>query len=119
MLYYSQGGMIMEKLNVMNAPKTSTFQMRINPEIKNQAEQLFQNCGMTLTDAINVFIQQSMNVGGMPFIVTQNSREALKDQAIARLMSEIQKGRDSVRSESDWVSEEEMLAHFGIGVDAE
>ena len=109
----------MEKLNVMNAPKTSTFQMRINPEIKNQAEQLFQNCGMTLTDAINVFIQQSMNVGGMPFIVTQNRREALKDQAIARLMSEIQKGRDSVRSESDWVSEEEMLAHFGIGVDAE
>lgn len=109
----------MENLNVMNAPKTSTFQMRINPEIKNQAEQLFQNCGMTLTDAINVFIQQSMNVGGMPFIVTQNSREALKDQAIARLMSEIQKGRDSVRSESDWVSEEEMLAHFGIGVDTE
>lgn len=109
----------MENLNVMNAPKTSTFQMRINPEIKNKAEQLFQNCGMTLTDAINVFIQQSMNVGGMPFIVTQNSREALKDQAIARLMSEIQKGRDSVRSESDWVSEEEMLAHFGIGVDAE
>ena len=109
----------MEKLNVMNAPKTSTFQMRINPEIKNQAEQLFQNCGMTLTDAINVFIQQSMNVGGMPFIVTQNSQEALKDQAIARLMSEIQKGRDSVRSESDWVSEEEMLAHFGIGVDTE
>ena len=107
----------MENLNVMNAPKTSTFQMRINPEIKNQAEQLFQNCGMTLTDAINVFIQQAMNVGGMPFIVTQNSREALKDQAIARLMSEIQKGRDSVRSENDWVSEEEMLAHFGIGVD--
>ena len=109
----------MENLNVMNAPKTSTFQMRINPEIKNQAEQLFQNCGMTLTDAINVFIQQAMNAGGMPFMVTQNSREALKDQAIARLMSEIQKGRDSVRSESDWVSEEEMLAHFGIGVDAE
>ena len=109
----------MENLNVMNAPKTSTFQMRINPEIKNQAEQLFQNCGMTLTDAINVFIQQALNAGGMPFIVTQNSREALKDQAMARLMSEIQKGRDSVRSESDWVSEEEMLAHFGIGADTE
>ena len=67
----------MDHPNVMNAPKTTTFQMRINPEIKNQAEQLFQNCGMTLTDAINVFIQQSMNVGGLPFIVTQNSREAL------------------------------------------
>lgn len=104
----------MDNLNVMNAPKTSTFQMRINPEIKNQAEQIFQNCGMTLTDAINIFLQQSMNVGGMPFIVTQNSREALKDQAMARLMSEIQKGRDSVCAESDWVSEEEMLAYFSM-----
>lgn len=104
----------MEKLNVINAPKTSTFQMRINPEIKNQAEQIFLNCGMTLTDAINVFIQQSMNVGGLPFVVNQNSREALRNQAIAQLMLEIQKGRDSVRSESDWVNEEEMLAHFGI-----
>lgn len=101
-------------MNIMNAPKTSTFQMRINPEIKNQAEQIFQNCGMTLTDAINVFIQQSMNVGGLPFVVNQNSKEALRNQAIAQLMTEIQKGRDSVRSESDWISEEEMLAHFGI-----
>ena len=33
---------------------------------------------------------------------------------IAILMSEIQKGRDSVRTESDWVSEEEMLSHFGV-----
>ena len=104
----------MENLNVMNAPKTSTFQMRINPEVKSQVEQIFQNCGMTLTDAINIFIQQSINVGGLPFIVTQDSKEALRNQAIAQLMCEIQKGRDSVRSEGDWVSEEEMLAHFGI-----
>ena len=86
---------------------------------KNQAEQRLQNCGMTLTDAIHVFIQQPMNVGGLPFIVTQHNREALRGQAIARLMSKIRKGRDSVRSESDWASEEEMLTHFGIGVEAE
>ena len=28
------------KLNVANAPKTSTFQMRINPEIKQQVENI-------------------------------------------------------------------------------
>ena len=50
----------------------------------------------------------------MPFIVSSDSREALRNQAIAILMAEIQKGQDSVRSESDWVSEEEMLAHFGV-----
>ena len=104
----------MENINIMTAPKTSTFQMRINPEVKSSLEQMYANCGMTLTDAINVFFQQSMNAGGLPFIVTQSSKEALRDQAIAKLMSEIQAGRDSVKSERDWVTEDEMLARYGI-----
>ncbi|MEG0270816.1 MAG: type II toxin-antitoxin system RelB/DinJ family antitoxin, partial [Clostridia bacterium] len=66
----------MEQPNVINAPKTATFQMRINPQVKDKAEQIFANCGLTLTDAINVFIQQSMNVDGLPFLVTQSSGEA-------------------------------------------
>ena len=49
-------------LTVATAPKTSTFQMRINPEIKAQVEGIYAQCGMTLTDAINAFIQQSINV---------------------------------------------------------
>lgn len=103
-------------INVANAPKTATFQMRINPEIKSQVEDIYARCGMTLTDAINVFIQQSINVEGMPMLVTQNSREAIKQQAIAVLMSEINKGIDSVKSEKDWVSEEDILSEFGADV---
>lgn len=106
----------MTQLNVVNSPKTGTFQMRINPEVKAEAERIFSQCGMTFTDAVNVFIQQSLNVGGMPFVVSSDSREALRNQAIAILMAEIQKGRDSVRSEGDWVSEEEMLSHFGVSL---
>lgn len=105
---------VMTQMNVVNAPKTATFQMRINPEVKTEAEKVFSRCGLTFTDAVNVFLQQALNVGGMPFIVSSNSREALRNQAIAILMSEIKKGRDSVRSESDWVSEEEVLSHFGV-----
>jgi len=52
----------------------------------------------------------------MPFIVSSDSKEALRSQAIAILRSEIQMGRDSVRSEGDWVSEEEMLSRFGISL---
>ena len=104
----------MEKLNVTSAPKTGTFQMRINPAIKNEVERIYADCGMTLTDAINVFLQQTLNTGALPFVVTSNSKEALRNQAMAQLMAEIQAGRDSVKSESDWVSEEEMLAHFGV-----
>lgn len=104
----------MEKLNVVSAPKTSTFQMRINKEVKQEAERIYADCGMTLTDAINLFLQQTLNAKALPFIVTSDSQRALRDQAAARLALEIQKGRDSVKKESDWVSEEEMLNHFGI-----
>ena len=106
----------MSQMNIVNAPKTGTFQLRINPEIKGEAERIFAQCGMTLTDAINIFLQQTLNIGGMPFIITSDSKEALRNQAIAILMTEIQKGRDSVKSESDWVSEEEMLSHFQVDV---
>lgn len=102
-----------EPLSVATAPKTSTFQMRINPEIKTRVEEIYAQCGMTLTDAVNAFIQQSINVEGLPFLMTQNSSAALREQAIAQLMLELKKGEDSVHEESDWISEEEMLAEFG------
>ena len=47
--------------NVSSAPKTTTFQMRMNPEIKQRAEQLYASYGLNLTDAINIFIQQTLN----------------------------------------------------------
>lgn len=100
------------EMRIATAPKTGTFQMRINPELKASAEKVYANCGMTLTDAINVFLQQSINVGGMPFLVTQNSKEALRQQAVQLLMAELKKGEDSVSSDSDWVTEEELLAEF-------
>ena len=33
---------------------------------------------MTLTDAFNTFIQQSLNVEGLPFNVTKNSKEGVR-----------------------------------------
>lgn len=36
------------KLSDLNAaPKTSTFQIRINPEVKRQAEEMFSTYGLT------------------------------------------------------------------------
>lgn len=102
-----------EYLSVANAPKTTMFQMRINPEVKECVEDIYARCGMTLTDAINVFIQQSINAEGMPLIITKNSKEAIKEQATAILMKELNKGELSVKSEKDWVSEEDILAEFG------
>ena len=102
-------------LTIATAPKTSTFQMRINPEIKRKAEEVFSGCGLTLTEAINAFLQQSINVEGLPFIITTNSKEALRQQAIAQLLMELNKGEASAEA-GNWISEEEALKRLGVSL---
>ena len=85
------------KLNVATAPKDSTFQVRINSEIKKAVEEIYAKTGMTLTDAFNIFIQQSLNVEGLPLLATKNSKEALKEQALAMRMLELE--REEQRAE--------------------
>ena len=101
-----------EYLSVTDLPKTTTFQMRISPEVKARAESIFSHCGLSLTDAVNIFIQQSINVGGMPLIVTENSKNLLKEQAIAILLSELKKGENS--TEDDFSSIEDVAESFGV-----
>mgnify|MGYP003407549008 FL=1 len=88
------------QLNVATAPKDSTFQVRINSEIKKAVEEIYANAGMTLTDAFNIFIQQSLNVEGLPFIATKNSKEALREQALAMRMLELK--RAELQSEAEY-----------------
>lgn len=42
-------------------------QARVSNELKEQAEILFSSMGMTTSDAIRIFLQQSINSGGLPF----------------------------------------------------
>ena len=44
-----------------------TIQARVSDELKAQAELLFSSMGMTTSDAIRIFLQQSVNTGGLPF----------------------------------------------------
>ena len=41
--------------------------VRMDKDLKKQAEKLFADLGMNMTTAINVFIRQSINHGGIPF----------------------------------------------------
>ena len=93
-------------------PKTATFQFRINPKVRKRAEAIYAGCGLTLTDAINIFIQQSINVDGLPFVVTRKSRAAKHEQAVNRLMAEIAVGEESTANDG-WIEEKDILAEFG------
>jgi len=43
--------------------------IRMNDEIKKQAQELFSNLGMDMTTAINVFLRQAILRNGLPFSV--------------------------------------------------
>ena len=100
-------------LNVSSAPKTATFQMRINPDIKQQVEDVYARQGLTFTDAVNIFIQQSLNANGLPFLASPENEEYMKAKAMRRLMSEIRKGRESAEKEG-WLSMKDVEAQLGI-----
>lgn len=103
----------MENMNVAIAPKTATFQMRINPDIKQQVEEIYAQQGLSFTDAVNIFIQQSLNMGGLPFLASSENEEYMKAKAMRRLMAEVQKGWDSAERDG-WVSEEDAYRQLGI-----
>ena len=88
----------MSNINVATAPKTATFQMRINPEIKQEAENVFSNYGLSLTDAFNIFLQQSLNSNGFPFLLSPENAEYMKSKA----------------EEGGWLSLEEVESQLGL-----
>lgn len=51
---------------------TTNLCIRIDPELKAQAESLFDDLGMTLTTAITVFFRQAVRENRIPFEITRD-----------------------------------------------
>lgn len=96
----------MESVNVTAAPKTATFQMRINPEVKQRVEAVYARQGLTFTDAVNIFIQQSLNMDGLPFLASPENEAYMRAKALRRFLDEVQQGWSSAELEG-WVTEED------------
>lgn len=80
---------------ILSAPKTDTYHFRINPEVRAQVEEVYAKSGLSFTQAINVFIQQSLDAGGFPFAVNTENAELLKAESMKRLMKELEAGENS------------------------
>ncbi|MCL1940408.1 MAG: type II toxin-antitoxin system RelB/DinJ family antitoxin [Synergistaceae bacterium] len=63
--------------------RTAVLNLRIEPEVKTEAEELFAGFGLTVTDAVNVFLRQSLMRGGFPFEIVRYRPNAATQAAIA------------------------------------
>lgn len=46
---------------------TTNISIRMDSDLKAQAEELFSELGMNLSTAFNIFVRQSLREGGIPF----------------------------------------------------
>ena len=67
---------------MITVANTTNFSVRMDSDIKKQCEELYGELGLNLTAAINVFLRQSLRVGGFPFEVKTDKPNALTSAAM-------------------------------------
>ena len=78
---------------------TTNFSVRMDSDIKKQCEAMYGELGINLTTAINVFLRQSLRVGGFPFDVRM---EQPNKETMAAMLEAERIARDpSVKHYSD------------------
>ena len=65
--------------------KTAEIRLRVDPTLKEEASELFKTWGMNLSDAITVFLTQSVRVGGLPFDLKREPAFAWNSENIIRV----------------------------------
>ena len=90
----------------------------IGPEVKSDVEAIYSRYGMSITDAINVFLYTSRNIGGLPFdlrpsIPNAETLEALVE--VRRMKTDPSLGKactdvDQMMREKTSVSKKQSLA---------
>lgn len=99
--------------------RTSNIFVCVEPEIKEQAEQVLEQMGIPLSNAVSIFLRQVVLQKGMPFEVKLPRRQPLAygsmtkkrfDAELSRGMANIQEGK--IYSAQDVMDE----LHKGYGL---
>ena len=69
---------------------TTTVTVRLNKDVKNQAQQIYSELGVDMTTAINVFLRQSIRSKGFPFSVNLD----IPNQVTLAAMKATQENKD-------------------------
>ena len=81
------------------AGNTTNISIRMDSDLKAQADALFNELGMNITTAFNIFVRQSLREGKIPFDISLNQPN---HETLAALMEADRIARDAtVKGYSD------------------
>lgn len=81
--------------------KTATLNLRINPAVKERAEEVLSQLGVPMSTAIDIYLNQISLTGGIPFSVTlpKTPNAINADQMTTKqLCAKLQKGYDDINA---------------------
>lgn len=65
--------------------ETTNINIRMDKDLKEQAESLFSELGMNMTTAFNIFLRQSVRQGKIPFEISLNRPNAATIEAMQEI----------------------------------
>ena len=79
--------------------KNETLHIRVNGNVKQSAEQTLDMLGLSISEAVNIFLHQISFVGGLPFEVKiPSAPESVSAQSKKELYGMLEVGREQIRS---------------------
>jgi len=80
--------------------KTANIFARVEPEVKEQAEKVLEHLGISMSNAIDIFLRQVVLQRGIPFDVKlpQNKPLSVVDLSDEQFNAEIEKGMADLSS---------------------
>ena len=85
--------------------KSASMYIRIDPQVKADVEAIYSRYGLSLTDAINIFLYQSRNVGGLPFDLRPSTPNAETLEAMKEGEEIIKSGKGRFKNADDLLKE--------------
>ena len=89
------------RMEVVHMEKSATLNLRVNPTLKKEAESVLGRLGVPMSTAVDMFLNQIVLTGGIPFAITLPSAPECIDttkMSPDEIHDKIQKGYESYKA---------------------
>lgn len=86
---------------------TINVNIRVDEELKKQAESLLSDMGLNMTTAVNIFLRQVLRTGGIPFEITTRTDDFYNPVNQQKLHNSIERLEKGLGTEHDLVEVDE------------
>lgn len=80
--------------------------IRLDKEVKENAERMFSGLGMNLSTAINIYVRQALRQGKIPFEIYDPFYSEKNQAELVRRMADVEAGKNLAVHESIEVEDE-------------